>query len=312
MQYTSTTREPLAPFIRGHRGEIDDALWTDGHVLFRGFDAGGLAGFEACAAAACDRLYKHYGDLPLASASENVYFATPYPKHLEIQFHNEASHTHTWPSRQLFYCLVPAREGGEWTLADGRQVLARLPAALRERFRAVGLEYRRRFFRGLDAPWERFFHVETLEELAAKLAPSGYTIDAPSVNDVTVAYRTRAVLEVPERGVEAWFNQLLLHHPDALPPEVDAMLRKHFPRDRFPRTVVFGDGTPIPADWVRAVDAALQESSQRIAPQTDDVLLVNNLLLAHGRRPYTGDRQIRVALGDMRAHAALPSIGDRP
>jgi alpha-ketoglutarate-dependent taurine dioxygenase len=304
MNITSPSREPLAPWIRNHRDQIDDALWRDGCVLFRGFDVGGLDGFAACAAAACDGLYRHYGDLPLASASEDVYFATPYPKHLEIQFHNEASHTPTWPSRQLFYCLEPAAEGGEWTLSDGRQVLDRLPPAMRDRFGAAGLVYRRRFLPGLDAPWQRFFQVESLEALKAKVEPTGHEIAVASENDVTVSYRTHAVLRVPERGTASWFNQILLHHPDALPQEVDAMLCRHFPRDAYPRTVFFGDGSPIPTEWVRTVGAVLAECSIRIATQRDDVLLVNNLLMAHGRRPYAGNRQVRVALGDMRAHAA--------
>ena len=305
MNISSTTQEPLADWIRQHRQQTDEALWADGYVLFRGFEVGGLEGFERCAESACDRLYKHYGDLPLASASENVYFATPYPKHLEIQFHNEASHTSSWPSRQLFYCLQPAPEGGEWTLSDGRLVASKLPAAMLDRFRQQGLVYRRRFIRGLDASWEQFFKVDSLQQLKQKVAASGHEIDAPSENDVTVSYRTKALLQIPERGTEAWFNQILLHHPDALPPEVDALLSKHFSRDKFPRTVFFGDGSSIPPDWIKTIDTVLNACSVQIQTQANDVLLVNNLLLAHGRRPYSGNRQIRVALGDMRAHGAL-------
>jgi hypothetical protein len=302
MNISGTQRESLSEWIKHHRGEIDAALWSDGYVLFRGFDVGGLDGFEECAASACDALYKHYGDLPLASASENVYFATPYPKHLEIQFHNEASHTHTWPSRQLFYCLEPAPEGGEWTLSDGRKVLQKLPAEMLSRFRDKGLVYRRRFIRGLDASWQQFFKVQSLQELHDKIGPSGHEIDAPSESDVTVSFRTQAVLELRERGTEAWFNQILLHHPDALPEEVETLLCKHFSRDKFPRTVFFGDGNAIPADWVKTVDKVLNECAIRIQTQANDVLLVNNLLMAHGRLPYSGNRQIRVALGDMRTH----------
>lgn len=304
MQITSASREPLAPWIRQHRERIDEALWSDGHVLFRDFDVGGLDGFEASAASACDALYRHYGDLPLASASENVYFATPYPRHLEIRFHNEASHTQTWPSRQLFFCLEPASEGGEWTLSDGRKVIECLPAEMLDRFRELGLVYRRRFIRGLDASWEQFFKVGSLQELREKIAPTGHEIDAISENDLTVSYRTHALLQIPERDTEAWFNQILLHHPDALPTEVDALLSKHFRRDQFPRTVFFGDGSPIPAEWVRTIDRVLTECAIRIETQAHDVLLVNNLLMAHGRLPYSGNRQVRVALGDMRDHAA--------
>lgn len=303
MNFQSTASEALAPWIAAHRAEIDAALWRDGYALFRGFAVGGVGGFEACAAAACDSLYKHYGDLPLASASENVYFATPYPKHLEIQFHNEASHTHTWPSRQLFFCLEPAPEGGEWTLSDGRMVLEKMPAPMLAKFRELGLLYKRRFIRGLDVSWQQFFKVETLQALRDKLAVIDHHVEAPSEDDVTVSFRTQAVLEVQAPGakVDAWFNQILLHHTDALPPEVAKMIGKHFKRDQFPRTVFFGDGTPISAEWVRAVDGVLHECSIRVPTRKDDVLVVNNLLMAHGRRPYTGNRQIRVALGDMKA-----------
>jgi len=313
MHITSPSREPLAPWIRQHRDRIDEALWTDGHVLFREFDVGGLEGFEASAASACDALYRHYGDLPLASvgagASDNVYFATPYPKHLEIRFHNEASHTQTWPSRQLFFCLEPASEGGEWTLSDGRRVVERLPADMLERFRELGLVYRRRFIRGLDASWEQFFQVDSLEELREKITPTGHEIDVISENDLTVSYRTHALLQIPEHDSEAWFNQILLHHPDALPGQIDAMLAKHFRRDQYPRTVCFGDGSPIPTEWVRTIDRVLTECAIHIPTQANDVLLVNNLLMAHGRLPYSGNRQVRVALGDMKEHAAA-AVGE--
>jgi len=32
--------------------------------------------------------------------------------------------------------------------------------------------------------------------------------------------------------------------------------------------------------------------------RTGDVLLVDNVLLAHGRRPFTGDRRVLVAMSD--------------
>ena len=303
MDVSGKAGESLAHWITHHRSDIDDALWTDGYVLFRGFDVGGLEGFETCAASACDTLYRHYGDLPLASASDNVYFATPYPKHLEIQFHNEASHTDTWPSRQLFFCLEPAPQGGEWTLSDGRKALDKLPADMLEAFNAHGLVYRRRFIRGLDASWQEFFKVDSIAELRDKIGPKGYEIDAVSDDEMTVSYRTHAIIELAERGSASWFNQILLHHPDALPTEVDSLLSKHFPRDRFPRTVFLGNGAPIPAAWVRTISDVLNDCSIRIRTQANDVLLVNNLLMAHGRLPYSGNRQIRVALGDMCEHA---------
>jgi hypothetical protein len=201
--------------------------------------------------------------------------------------------------------MKPSEQGGEWEVCDGRKAVSLMPEKMLERFRAQGLNYRRRFIRGLDVPWEQFFKVNTLQELRDKMEPSGHVIDTLSEQEVMVSYRTHAVLSIPERGVESWFNQILLHHPAALPAEAKALMSKHFSRDNFPRTVCFGDGEAIPDAWIEEIGNLMNESAIQIQPETDDVLLVNNLLLAHGRLPYVGDRQIRVALGDMRTHVSF-------
>ena len=40
--------------------------------------------------------------------------------------------------------------------------------------------------------------------------------------------------------------------------------------------------------------------------QAGDVLMVDNMLVAHGRAPFSGPRKVIVAMGDMLASADLP------
>jgi alpha-ketoglutarate-dependent taurine dioxygenase len=46
---------------------------------------------------------------------------------------------------------------------------------------------------------------------------------------------------------------------------------------------------------LRAVHASLSRESDW---QVGDVLLIDNVAVAHGRRPFTGDRRILVAMSD--------------
>jgi alpha-ketoglutarate-dependent taurine dioxygenase len=39
--------------------------------------------------------------------------------------------------------------------------------------------------------------------------------------------------------------------------------------------------------------------------QPGDVLMVNNMLVAHSRNPYVGDRKILVAMGEMMSQSEL-------
>jgi hypothetical protein len=66
-----------------------------------------------------------------------------------------------------------------------------------------------------------------------------------------------------------------------------------------PRNCCYGDGQPI-AD--AAMDHIL-DTYQRLEIvfrwETNDILMLDNIAVAHGRNPYRGERQLLVALGSM-------------
>jgi hypothetical protein len=135
----------LAEWAADHRDDLDEDLRRFGAVLFRGFDVSSGPEFQRFAEVVCDELFEEYGDLPKGGEGARIYGATPYPQDRTILFHNEASHTHRWPRKQMFFCELPAAEGGESAIVDGRRVLRALDPALRERFASRGLLYVRNF-----------------------------------------------------------------------------------------------------------------------------------------------------------------------
>ena len=66
--------------------------------------------------------------------------------------------------------------------------------------------------------------------------------------------------------------------------------------DRFRLNVTFGDGSPIDPEALAAVRSVVREESRPHVWRKGDVLVLDNMLAAHGRRPYSGDRRIVTAI----------------
>src|SRR5262245_5084838 len=92
----------LAGYLGARWDIIERLLAEHCALLFRGFDVATERDFEAVARAACSGLEANYGDLVKRESSDHIYDATWYPNTMAILFHNEGSHTHRMPRRQLF------------------------------------------------------------------------------------------------------------------------------------------------------------------------------------------------------------------
>ena len=100
----------------------------------------------------------------------------------------------------------------------------------------------------------------------------------------------------PQTGELAWFNQAHLFHVSALESRVREALLASVPYENLPRNVRFGDGSRIdPAD-LDAVRKAYDEESITFPWKAGDILLLDNMLTAHGRRPFEGSRKVLVAM----------------
>jgi alpha-ketoglutarate-dependent taurine dioxygenase len=285
----------LAAWAQAHPGTVRTWLERHGAVLFRGFGADLERAGGIVAALAGPPLEYRERSSPRTAVADRLYTSTDHPADQVIGLHNENSYQQRFPRFLVLCCLAPATSGGATTLADTRAVLRRLDRDDVERFATLGARYLRNHRPGLGLPWQEVYGTASRAAVEEHCAAAG--IDLEWTPDGLRTWQRRpALARHPATGERVWFNHVTAFHVSSLAPDVRrALLRTTAPED-LPQQSYFGDGSAIPdrvLDRVRAAYAA-----ERAAPvwERGDVLLVDNLLCAHGREPYTGDRRVVVAM----------------
>ena len=78
--------------------------------------------------------------------------------------------------------------------------------------------------------------------------------------------------------------------------------------DSLPRNVYYGDGTPLEDEVVEEIGLLYERTAVRFPWQEGDLIMLDNMLVAHARDPFVGPRKIVVAMGDMIAQSAVHSM----
>ncbi|MDE4133250.1 amino acid adenylation domain-containing protein [Phaeobacter sp. QD34_3] len=287
----------LAHWLRENREEIDRHLYRAGAVLLRGAGITDAAEFEAAAASLSREMIHENGEHEPVAASDVVQTPVRYPADVPLRAHNENTFNRIWPGRIMFACLTPAETGGETTVLDGRRIYQALHVDLRDRFAREGIRYRRVYQPGLEKSWQQVYGTTDPAELARACAKEEAELSWQGDVPVTEAWRP-AVARHPVTNEMTWVGQVPIWHPACHDPETTAALRSVFAPEALPRTCWFGGGGEISDADAQLIARLCAEAETPIAWQQGDMAVVDNLLAAHGRRPYTGQRRILVALSD--------------
>lgn len=289
----------LAEWAGSRQSWIDEALITHGAILFKKFALDGRATFHDAADSLCDELLDYvYRSTPRTAVGDRVFTATEYRASAAIPFHNENAYQRDWPMRLVFGCLRPATSGGETGLASTRRVTARIDPEVVARFARKGVTYVRNYRPGIDLTWQEVFQTEHRAEVEAYCLRYGIEYEWLSAEHLRTRQVCEAVVAHPRTGERLWFNQAHLFHVSSL-GELDAStLLGFFGEDGLPRHAYFGDGSVIDIPTLDHIREVYEAEAFRRPWEAGDVLLVDNMLVAHARSPYQGPREVLVAMGD--------------
>jgi hypothetical protein len=280
---------------------VDGWLHAHGAVLFRGFGVGLDRFGDVAEALAGPPLPYRERTTPRTQLAEGVYTSTEYPADQRIPLHNENAYQRCFPARLVFGCITPSATGGATPLADCRRVLARIDPLIVEAFRRRRVRYVRHFHDGIGLSWREAFGESDPGSVNEYCAAEDIV---PHWCDGTL--RTEqvrpATAQHPVTGEETWFNHVNLFHPSSLAEPVQQALVAQYGVDGLPMDATYGDGSAIENEALASIRAAYAHETVAVPWQVGDVLLVDNVLVAHGRERYEGERKIVVSMAGTLRH----------
>jgi hypothetical protein len=276
---------------------VHQSLRQHGWCLIRGA-AGSISDFHNVIVNMGFEPAEHYGDLP-SFGHPNIFRTTPYPPDVELLFHNEAAHTPAAPRHIFFFCQHPASRGGATPISNGVDALARLDPEIANALKREGLIYRRRFVPGLDVAWSEFFGTADKSEVERQCVTQGLDFSWLDGDILQTEYQTVATGSLVD-GRTTMFHQIALHHPVFLPAEVREYFCSYDASNRPPREVLLGDGSVLPDCWAQAIIDAQIDAALFFQWQAEDILILDNGIMAHARSTYEGERENYAILGKLK------------
>ncbi|PYP90136.1 MAG: taurine catabolism dioxygenase TauD [Blastocatellia bacterium AA13] len=289
----------LSDWMAANKSLIDDRLEKCGAILFRGFDVADQQAFAEVVKAVSPKLVEYtFRSTPRTHVGDRIYTATEYPANQTIPLHNESSYQRSWPLRLMFFCLQPAEEGGETPLADSVKVTKRIDPAIQQKFSERDVMYVRNYEPGMDLSWQTVFQTSDKGEVERFCRENGIQCEWKTKD----ALRTRQICQPMARhltrGDLVWFNQAHLFHASSLGERTRRALELIYREQDLPRHSYYGDGSRIEDDVLEDIRNAYSAETVIFKWKAGDVLLLDNMLVCHGRTPYKGKRKVLAAMTD--------------
>jgi alpha-ketoglutarate-dependent taurine dioxygenase len=285
-------------------------LLNYGALLFRNFPVHNEHDFTAVIEALQTGKFIDYigGDSPRKIITKGVYTSTETPPSMHLPLHNELSYAKHYPSHIYFYCDTPPMENGETILGDARKIYQAIDKDVRERFIEKKLcyiscyPYKNDWMHRVNKnhkSWIHVFETEDKREVERKCNENEISFQWTSHDWLKISQVRPSVISHPQTQEPVWFNQA--HHFDFNPKFLGLWrylaarvfyCRKH----TLLHDVYFADNTKIPRQDLYHILDVLDANTIYFPWQKNDVLVLDNILMMHGRARFTGKRRVLTAM----------------
>ncbi|KAL2821086.1 hypothetical protein BJX63DRAFT_443594 [Aspergillus granulosus] len=296
-------------------------LARHGTLLFRNLPIHSAADFSAFAHAFGYKPHEIIGivvDRPLLAP--NVAPANEAPKHVRIYNHNESPQVPHAPEYIFFYANKAPEVGGETPISSSLELFQRAQREIPEfvdRLAAKGILSRVTYKVGRQyvggSTLREAFGKEIVDgddegtqeaKIEAQIARYGrgeytsfeWTVDEEGDKTLILTHRLPVIRTQPGTNLPTLFTGLAAYYKNKLEAEQNTGAgRKNV------AVQLFGDGTPIPEEYLEVLARITDEIRVLHKWQEGDVLVFDNVVAQHGREPWEGkqgDRVVQASLFD--------------
>ena len=292
-----TTMDDVTAWLKKTGDSYLNSLDEHGAILFRGFPVRDADDFDAFIRAFNLDSFTYEESLSNAvrvNRTELVFTANEAPSDVSIFLHHEMAQTPLFPSRLFFCCEQAPESAGQTPLCRSDVLLAELAkkdpafvASCAER----GVRYSNVMPDSDDAAsgqgrsWKKTLGVSGKDDAEAKLKKLGYRWEWRDDGSLRATTPALPAVRTLADGRRVFFNQLIA----AFRGWEDA---RNDPR----KSICFGDDSEIPSASMQLAIDLSDALTFDLAWQTGDVALIDNFLVMHGRRPFSGKRRVLASL----------------
>ncbi|KAI5072507.1 hypothetical protein GOP47_0012613 [Adiantum capillus-veneris] len=283
------------------RAFLEQKLKEHGALLLRGFPLRNGSDFHSAVESLGWQTRSYIGSAPRSHVVGSVYTANDADPDKFINFHHEMSQiadVATWPSKVLFFCETPPLERGQTPLVMSHKVTQgvwmQCPDFM-QKLEDLGLLYLK------VQPLEKDLRYISLQGWPTVLGTSdrkeaeerakeifNSKVEWLPGGDMKLVTGPAKATRNFGREHNAWCNTITIFY-SGTSHKIGISLEH-------PYDVVFGDGSPLPADAVETSRKILEENSVDIPWKQGDLMILDNFSVLHGRRAYKPPRQILVTL----------------
>ncbi len=259
------------------------------------------------------------GSSPRTDQGGSVYTATEIPADITIPIHQEMSYLNSMPDYISFFCEDPPQNDQKTNLiGDMRKFTDRLPVELKNRYKGKRSSLRRMlpptgkntgFYRAKKS-WQETLGTNNREKALAIAGQKGWKLSWTDNDFLEIIQEPVPFFRTHPIHGEIWCTQALSYQPMTrrLTAKKDGRTEDlqllDSALDNAPETIdqmIMENGSSVPPKDSRIWFEISLEIQTPYALRQGDIIILDNILMAHGRSQFTGPRRIFTALGDRRS-----------
>lgn len=289
-------------FFQEHEVFLNEKLKQAGAIKFHGVKIQSIEDFQEVVSSISNKFLDYVdGNSPRTKLLGNIYTSTEYDKTQKITLHNELSYSEKWPKKLFFTCIEPALSGGETLLVDSREIVKHMDKEIIEEIDRKGITYIRNLHggTGIGPSWQDTFEINDKNQLDVYLRHRDVDFRWKENNGLHIRQHREGILAHGTRKERSWFNQIDQFHPYHLGDEIyETMTLMYQSPEHFPMYVTYGDGTEIGDETVKAIISTIDELTHYPKWEKNELLIIDNEVVGHGRNSFTGERKVLVAMAE--------------